>query len=324
MKFNRIFPFILFVALAANAMAQAEARKAAAVPALPCPTQQRVALPIACWVGQKIMILLTEYDTYNSFGKTLDNLSSGDGLNAKEYVGRIGTIKSILKDYRNDPVAEIVMDDNKEVIYAGTMLYRIPDVAFVRDFEDARQNLIGKEFWIRLGSLPLLGKKDVNGRSIYVEIPRFTKVTVSDIAYSDDMLNYNHPIKVIVKLPDGRLAYDVVSWGDTNVLTTPFTSEKFENDFLSKSPKEAFHFPDNWWDAINKYQVIVGMDAEAVKLAWNREPDEILKPKSTEKLPTVGSVTVDELWVYWGGYGIKYYIYFKDGKVVFVEHPTMQ
>ena len=283
---------------------------AAAPTSTGCPTADRAKLPLDCWVGQKIIFLpqsqtLQQYG-YLSFRKTQESYPRAP-FAYEELAGKTGTVTRIFANSIGTPQIEVKMDGSGVIAYGEAISNNVDGIGFIRDIESARAALIGKPLWLRRTGL---GTVDATGGNFgEVKTGRLAKVTVTNVVagtYGDSS------VRIIAKSQDGRTGYVDVAWSATNVSPILADVMSFERSFFAVNPRTLYTFPEAHWKAIEAGQIIVGMNAQAAVLAWNREPDDINT--------TTAQGVKREQWVYEGGkYGKDKYVTLENGIVTSVQ-----
>ena len=278
-------------------------------PASGCPTQPRAKLSFHCWVGQKIFFLPASNDLqhygYQSFEMLGDEMHKS--IPYQTLVGKTATVQRISEDSIGSPILIARVDGGSLVVQAGIIDESIDGIVLLRDLINAKRDLLGKTLWTHSEGINTINAS--GDKFGYVKLGRFSKVTVIDVVAG----TYNDtPIRLILKALDGRVGYEDVAYSENNTAVSLLEFDKFENLFFTINPRSIYKFSDTIWNALQRSQILIGMNAQMVVLGWGRNPNSINRT-------TTGNV-VHEQWVYDGGKDSPArYVYFDNGRVTSVQ-----
>ncbi|WP_460679239.1 hypothetical protein [Mucilaginibacter koreensis] len=172
-----------------------------------------------------------------------------------------------------------------------------PEIAPLKDIEDARSLLVGKTLWLNkdkafASALP-------NGiLSNEIELNRFEPVKIISVSTGT---NNNRPVILKFKTAKGKEAVLKADVSGTNTDHDP--QYVFNNIFFTQDPKTIYHFTPAIWEAVKNMSTPKGMPADAFELVIGK-PDHINSSQ-------VGH-TSRQQWVY--GKDNKLFFYFENGK----------
>ncbi|GAB2692466.1 hypothetical protein GCM10027037_14780 [Mucilaginibacter koreensis] len=172
-----------------------------------------------------------------------------------------------------------------------------PEIAPLKDIEDAKNLLVGKTLWLNKdkASASASSERILSGE---VELNRFEPVKVVAVSMGG---NNNFPVIITFKTRTGKQAVMMADISGTN--TQHMSGYLFNNIFFTQDPKTLYHFTPAIWEAVKNMSTPKGMPADAFELVIGK-PDHINSSQ-------VGH-TSRQQWVY--GKDNKLFFYFENGK----------
>jgi|CXWL01.1.fsa_nt_gi hypothetical protein len=213
----------------------------------------------------------------------------------REAVGRIGTIRKVVKDEDNHVVV-IEMLDNKQTYKCRTPIEMIDGLGSIQDLDDAKRKWKGKAIWYKESKVRTYSADDDLFEELNVK--KLSKGLIINVVAA--WSSYT-PVRIIFKLETGEEGYKDINPSGTNVTENYRDRYRFEEYFFSDDPKSIYRWPKHVWEAIEDDRVKIGMTKEQASLSWG-------KPKSINRTVTQNSVS--EQWIYGDSY-----LFFTDGIV---------
>ena len=188
--------------------------------------------PVEQWVGEKFIFLprrkITEPFGYQF--KRSENQNFGSSLTYKDFVGRVGTIIKVEKDFINRVTLQ--MDDNNQIVVSSGN-DSIDNIAPVADIDYARERWKDKILWSAREEIGTYN--DTTGDFGGVKIKVYTALKVLDVVagWYD-----SSPVRFILQTPAGEIGFVDINLSGTNVSEILRDNNRISKYFFLKEPKE--------------------------------------------------------------------------------------
>lgn len=227
-------------------------------------------------------------------------------------VGKVGTVTEIQpRPTRALNFRRVIirLDSSGESVMTEALNDHISDVALLADIEEGRKRWVGKTLWYKSKYLrPSTDAEILEWR----KVRKFQPVTVAAVMVGTDL---GGVIDFVLQFRDGQEGVAGVTLSASN--TSPEFIEtlkrlgrkecSFDTVFFTEDPRLTHKWPADVWAAIENDQVLVGMTADQVILAWG-------EPKSVNNTRT--GMLDSSQWVY----GDNRYVYIDgSGKVTAIQ-----
>lgn len=181
------------------------------------------------WLGEKFIFLpIKNINSYYSFKKEVipkDDLFGEVKFN--EAVNRIGTVISVKDISFGEYEIRLKMDDTGEIFIGKSSFKRISHIAYLKDFEEAKKELINKDVWFTFDNGGVY-KVDATSGYSFLNLQGGEKLRITDVILSD---TYDDaPIRLILDF-NGQKGYKDITFSGTNVFEDLRESFSFNGTF---------------------------------------------------------------------------------------------
>jgi len=215
------------------------------------------------------------------------------GMFEAVYLGQIHMVKPHKDYWRMGFFWKVrLLDDNSVVYYWDDGESGVFNFGFVDDFQEARKH-IGQKLWSRKRHVLY----SMDGKNAIL-LRHLEPVYLKDVRWGD---YGNFPLKFVLETQNGKLGY---VWNTTYA--------KFVDEWYTYDPRERFRYVRlQDWALIEHQQLRMNMSPEMVLLSWG-DPSHIETRRTKD-----GSE--EEIWTYPGVAETKYFVYFRNRKLIRVR-----
>lgn len=257
--------------------------------------------PITQWVGERF-IFLPSTKGLRKYGYQSISVGKGDFGHPtyQEMVGRTAEVIEVQKKV-GVHIVTLRMQDSGQTYSAEAITESIRGIAPLADLQAARTSWKGKTVWYKDN---MLHTYDEEKDTFYEPfIKRMRPVTIVDVVASWDEYR---PVRIVIRFEPGEEGFVDVNVSGTNVPTILRDMHTFDEHFFSQNPRMLYPWPKEVWGAIEESKLVVGMNAEQVRLSRGR-------PKDISR--TESAMGKSEHWTYHTGESL----YFENDRLTMIR-----